>query len=171
MSGDDGNFGVTRPMEPLTLGQPTRGVQTEPSQDPGERAIVHHFGCMRRTPLRRALVPGAIAYLCDECKARVSIGADGRPVAEPGADTRSDTPPRELVTPAKNDLPGGLTWTGIEATYRMLASEPPRQGFRRLRPNVPSRPETAKALRTSAATLKRACEKAGRGSRWPPDGF
>ncbi len=84
MSGDDGDFGVTRPPEPRALGGPTRGAQPGPTgyarEDAGERAIVHHFGCQRRPPLRSALVPGAVNYLCDECGARVSVGADWQPI-------------------------------------------------------------------------------------------
>lgn len=69
------------------------------------------------------------------------------------------------------NLPGGLTWPKIEATYRRLAGEPTGWRSRRSRPDEPSRPETAKALGTSPATLKRACAAAGKGTKWPPAGL
>jgi hypothetical protein len=64
----------------------------------GERAIVHHFGCSRREPLRSALVPGAVRFLCPECRAEVSLGPDGQrvgakaPAAEPAAPVAPATP-------------------------------------------------------------------------------
>jgi hypothetical protein len=73
-------------------------------------------------------------------------------------------------------LPGGLSWSQIEAAYRKLARQSPGLGsdgrpFRRTHPRQPSRPELAAALLTSPATLDRACIKAGRGKQWPPRGL
>lgn len=71
-------------------GGPTRGVQfgpppgRDPIDDAAERALPHHFRCPRRTPLRSALVAGAVAFLCPDCGERVSIGPDGQPVGAPG---------------------------------------------------------------------------------------
>lgn len=72
-------------------------------------------------------------------------------------------------------LPGGLSWSQIEATVRKLAGQPPGLGadgrpFRRRR-DLPSRPEVAAALMISPATLRRACVAAGRGPGWPPSGL
>lgn len=68
-------------------------------------------------------------------------------------------------------LAGGLTWPMIETQYRELAAKPSSFNRRRQAPDQPSRPELAKALNTSPATLKRACVGAGRGSQWPPKGL
>jgi hypothetical protein len=171
---------VRRPKAPAGPGTVTRGVQTSGEygtsiEAGGEWAIVHHFGCSRREPLRSALVPGAVRFQCPECRARVSVGPDGQPVdpkAAPGL--AADTPPPEPVTAADGgDLPGGLSWPTIEATYRALAQRVPLPKFRRLRPRVPSRPEVAAAdpLNVSPATLRRACVAAGKGSKWPPEGL
>lgn len=68
-------------------------------------------------------------------------------------------------------LPGGLSWSKIEAAYRELAGTSPVHPFRRRNASQPSRPETAKRLLTSPATLDRACIAAGRGKHWPPRGL
>jgi hypothetical protein len=73
-------------------------------------------------------------------------------------------------------LPGGLSWSKIETTYRALAGKPPGLGlhgrpYRRRRPDQPSRPELAAELMTSPATLRRACVAFGRGAGWPPRGL
>jgi hypothetical protein len=69
-------------------------------------------------------------------------------------------------------LPGGLSWSQIESAYRELAkAEPARPMHRRRRPHEPSRPEVAKRLSVSVATLDRACLTAGRGRHWPPRGL
>lgn len=68
-------------------------------------------------------------------------------------------------------LPGGLSWSKIEAAYRELAAISPTYPFRRHVPSQPSRPETAARLSTSPATLDRACIAAGRGKQWPPRGL
>jgi hypothetical protein len=73
-------------------------------------------------------------------------------------------------------LPGGLSWSQIEATFRKLAGQPPGLGsdghsYRRRRRDLPSRPEVAAALMTSPATLRRACVAFGRGASWPPRGL
>jgi hypothetical protein len=75
---------------------------------------------------------------------------------------------RELASVAY--LPGGLSWKSIEVAYRELAREQPVHPFRR-RDDKPSRPETAARLSVSPATLRRACDMAGRGTHWPPDGL
>lgn len=86
MSGDDGNYGASRQPEHPTPGTVTAGAQfgpppgRDPIDDAAERALPHHFRCQRRTPLRSALVPGAVSYLCNDCGQRVSIGPDGQPV-------------------------------------------------------------------------------------------
>ena len=77
----------------------------------------------------------------------------------------------EPQTVGEPSLPGGLTWSRIEAAYRRLAAEAPTVKFRRQRTNQPSRPEVGKALHVSPATLKRACVAAGKGPRWPPSGL
>jgi hypothetical protein len=108
-AGSDGNYGVARPSEPPAIGGPSRGPQTGPAmltrEDAGELAIVHHFACQRRTPLRSALVPGAINYLCDDCGARVSIGPDGQPVG-PEATAVATPQPRQSGRPGPGPLPG-----------------------------------------------------------------
>lgn len=68
-------------------------------------------------------------------------------------------------------LPGRLSWSQIEAAYRELAATPPVYPFRRRNAARPSRPETAKRLLVSTATLDRACIVAGRGRHWPPRGL
>jgi hypothetical protein len=101
----------------------------------------------------------------DEVVAIINAAADRaleREVEPDGASASRD----EIV------LPGGLRWSNIEAKYRELTAQTPgyRAGhqFRRRKPSEPSRPELAHALNTSVATLKRACVRAQRGSRWPP---
>ncbi len=73
--------------------------------------------------------------------------------------------------PVEPSLPGSLTWSEIEAAYRRLASQTPGFRKRRRTPAEPSRPEMAGALNVSPATLKRACQAAGKGNRWPPAGL
>jgi hypothetical protein len=68
-------------------------------------------------------------------------------------------------------LPGGLSWEGIQNAYRQLAGATPGIKFRRRSPDEPSREEVASKLHVSASTLKRACDKAGKGTRWPPIGL
>jgi len=75
---------------------------------------------------------------------------------------------RGAIAVEPGDLPGGLTWFEIDSAYRRLAAEAPGLRNRRRRPDEPSRPEVAAAVHRSPATLKRACEAAGEGSRWPP---
>lgn len=80
--------------------------------------------------------------------------------------------------PGSGDLPGDLDWPKIEDAYRELATNerhvrplPGKGPWRRRRPNEPSRPEVAAELGTSPATLKRACDAAEKGTRWPPAGL
>jgi hypothetical protein len=93
------------------------------------------------------------------------LRADDEPVPAPEA------VPMPLLDDAAGDLPGGLTWDRIEAKYRRLATESPGWRSRRQRADQPSRPEVAKALNVSLATLKRACDAAGKGRSWPPAGL
>ena len=68
-------------------------------------------------------------------------------------------------------LPGDLKWSEIAAKYGELAAQRVGYRSRRRRMDQPSRPETAKALGVSTATLKRACKAAGKGTQWPPLGL
>ena len=86
-------------------------------------------------------------------------------IAPVGGEHTSDVP-----EPTPDEQDGGLSWPRIEDTYRRLASTPPGRLHRRRRPDEPSRPEVAKELLVSTATLKRACVAAGKGSKWPPGG-
>lgn len=99
------------------------------------------------------------------------VGACGqRPwPAEPVADEPVDEPVLvdEPVT----------WWARIEDAYRRLATELPSlnaatgRSYRRRILSEPSRPEVARALDVAPSTVTRECVKAGRGSRWPPDGL
>jgi hypothetical protein len=86
-------------------------------------------------------------------------------------------PPSAALAPAvvsaspSANVPGGHSWEKIEETYRRLAAEKPAPKWSRQRADRPSRPEVAKALDVSPATLIRACKYHGKGSRWPPAGL
>jgi hypothetical protein len=87
----------------------------------------------------------------------------------PAAPAPDKSPP--VADTVSGDLPGGLTWGRIEATYKALAASEPSWQHRRPHPDQPSRPECAEALHVSIATLRRACATAGRGTQWPPRGL
>ncbi|MEK6720538.1 MAG: hypothetical protein AABZ33_07675 [Chloroflexota bacterium] len=84
-------------------GQGARGVSyaADPResriQEAGEAAIAHHFACPPGASLRFALVPDAINYLCEECGARVSVGADGLPAGAPASTAAPDEMTREAI--------------------------------------------------------------------------
>jgi hypothetical protein len=80
----------------VTRGPQTSGEYGTSIEAVGERAIVHHFGCSRRELLRSALVPGAVRFLCPECRAEVSLGPDGQPVGPklPAAEPMPTPPSR-----------------------------------------------------------------------------
>lgn len=114
---------------------PTRGAQPGPAVETleviGERAIVHHFACQQRSPLRWALVPGAVNYLCDECGARVSVGADGRqmgsgmPALSPDAprgsgSTDAGYPTLGQILAAQAELEGSEKPSGARSIARYL---------------------------------------------------
>lgn len=73
-------------------------------QDAGQVAIVHHFACSRSEPLRYALVDDGVAYLCDECGARVTVGSDWQAL-------RPEPDPETLAAPAVPRRPGRRPWT------------------------------------------------------------
>ena len=74
-------------------------------------------------------------------------------------------------------LPGGLSWSAIEAAYRELAAAPPGRcvmppdHVHRRKDARPSRPEVAHMLDKSPETIDRACVAFGRGTKWPPRGL
>jgi hypothetical protein len=88
-----------------------------------------------------------------------------------GGEARPVAPRTEPTSEPDGDLPGNLTWPKIEASYRRLAGSPTGWRSRRRRPDEPSRPEVAADLDVSVATLKRACDAAGKSTRWPPSGL
>lgn len=93
--------------DPGTRGTGQREIADERErwlQDAGQVAIAHHFACSRSGPLRHALVDDGVAYLCDECGSRVTVGSDWQavqPEPEPGA----------LAAPAVPRRPGRRPWT------------------------------------------------------------
>jgi hypothetical protein len=122
-------------------------------------------------------------YMREQLRAMVAAGSivlAGEPDPPPALPNRQApitsgaSPAHEEVNGAHRPqprLPGDLTWAAIESAYRELADRPPDFRHRRAVPSRPSRPELALALNISVSTLKRACETAGRGTRWPPEGL
>src|SRR4051812_7040336 len=91
---------------------------TLPRWDEGDLEPAHKSWCPRPTPQVHSVgFRGEIRLdkvICPECLASYYL-EDGQPV---GAEATAAPDPT-----AEGDLPGGFTWSRIEARYRRLASE------------------------------------------------
>ncbi len=94
-------------------------------QDAGQAAIVHHAFCSRPALRYELQADGSTAFVCDECRRRVTVGPDGRPIDEPSTTAAADAPAARSGPPPDLDRPRDRV---VQAVVNHEGAWPPTQG-------------------------------------------